>query len=219
MVSAEKPAAARRASPGAGLPPTTLVLPGDEPTAAALIAAAVEVMAVHGYHGTSVRDIAAAAGTSPAILYHHFTSKQVLLATMLDRGLDVLIAATEQALDLAGEDPADRLRAVVEAHVRVHLDSQRESLLGNSELRALDPSSLRVVVAKRDVQQRIFDRVIRDGVRREVFGTTYPEDTARFVTSACTAVAAWYRAGGPLSAEEIVRHHQEIALDAVRWRR
>jgi AcrR family transcriptional regulator len=215
MVSAER---ARR-TPGAGLPPTTLVLPGDEPTAAALIAAAVETMAVHGYHGTSVRDIAAAAGTSPAILYHHFTSKQVLLATMLDRGLDVLIAATEQALDLAGDDPADRLRAVVEAHVRVHLDSQRESLLGNSELRALDPASLRLVVAKRDVQRRIFDRVVADGCRRGVFGTEFPKDSARFVTSACTAVAGWYRAGGPLAPDEIVRHHQEIALDAVRYAR
>lgn len=213
MVNAEKP------RPGSALPSTTLTLPDDEPTAAALIAAAVEVMAVHGYHGTSVRDIAAAAGTSPAILYHHFGSKQVLLATLLDRGLDLLVAATEEALDLAGDDPADRLRAIVEAHVRIHLESQRESLLGNSELRALEAGSLRVVVAKRDVQQRIFDRVVRDGVRRGVFAAPHPEDAARFITAACTAVAAWYRPGGPQGADEVVRRHQEIALDAVRYRR
>ncbi|RYF44432.1 MAG: TetR/AcrR family transcriptional regulator, partial [Comamonadaceae bacterium] len=151
MVNAEKP------RPGSGLPSTTLTLPGDEPTAAALITAAVEVMATQGYHGTSVRDIAAAAGTSAAILYHHFGSKQELLAILLDRGLDMLVMATEQALDLAGDDPADRLRAIVDAHVRIHLEAQRESLLGNSELRSLDPGSLRVVVAKRDVQQRIFE--------------------------------------------------------------
>jgi AcrR family transcriptional regulator len=205
--------------PGSGLPATILALPEDEPTAAALIGAAVEVMAVHGYHGTSVRDIAAAAGTSPAILYHHFGSKQTLLATLLDRGLDVLIAVTEQALDLAGDDPADRLRAIVEAHMRMHMESQRESLLGNSELRALEPGWLRVVVAKRDVQQRIFDRVVRDGVRRGVFATPHAEDAARFVTAACTAVAAWYRPAGPLGPDEIVRRHQEIALDAVRFNR
>jgi AcrR family transcriptional regulator len=213
MVHAEKP------RPGSALRPTTLTLPDDEPTAAALIAAAVEVMSAHGYHGTSVRDIAAAAGTSPAILYHHFGSKQALLATLLDRGLDLLVAATEEALDLAGDDPADRLRAIVDAHVRVHLESQRESLLGNSELRALEAGSLRVVVAKRDVQQRIFDRVVRDGVRRGAFGTPHADDAARFITAACTAVAAWYRTGGPQGADEVVRRHQEIALDAVRHRR
>lgn len=213
MIDADK---ARR---GSGLPSTTLTLPEDEPTAAALVAASVHVMAVHGYDGTSVRDIAAAAGTSPGILYHHFGSKQRLLATLLDRGLDLLIAATEQALDLAGDVPADRLRAVVGAHVRIHLESQRESFLGNSELRALEPASRQLVVAKRDVQQRIFDRVVRDGVRRGEFKAPHAEDAARFITSACTAVAAWYRPGGPLSQDEIVRRHQEIALDAVRCQR
>ena len=203
---------------GTVAPPTTLTRPGDDPAAAALMAAAVEVMSVHGYHGSSVRDIAAAAGTSPALLYHHYTSKHDLLATMLDRGLDVLIAATEQALDLSGDDPPERLRAVVAAHVRVHLYSQRESLLGNSELRSLEPGARALVVAKRDVQQRIFERVVRDGVRRSAFATRAPAEAARFVTSACTAVAGWYRPGGPLAADDIVARYQDVALDAVAYR-
>lgn len=212
MVSAEKSPTSRRP------PSTTVVLPGDEPTAAALIAAAVEVMAVHGYHGTSVRDIAGAAGTSSAILYHHFSSKHDLLTTILDRGMDVLIAATEEALDAAGDDPADRLTAIVGAHVRVHLSSQRESLLGNSELRSLQPASRALIVAKRDVQQRIFDRVVRDGVRRGVFHTRFPEDAARMVTSACTAVAAWYQPDGSLGGEAIVERYCATALDTVGYR-
>jgi AcrR family transcriptional regulator len=203
---------------GAVAPSTTLTRPDDDPAAAALMAAAVDVMAVHGYHGSSVRDIAAAAGTSPALLYHHFTTKHDLLATMLDRGLDVLIAATELALDLAGDAPPDRLRAVVAAHVRVHLDSQRESLLGNSELRSLEPAARALVVAKRDVQQRIFERVVRDGVRRGAFATALPAEAARFITSACTAVAGWYRPGGPLGADDIVARYQLVALDVVAYR-
>lgn len=201
-----------------GVPATTLARADDEPTAAALLAAAVEVMAVHGYHGTSVRRIAAAAGTSPGILYHHFGSKQGLLATLLDRGMDVLVRATEDALDLAADTPEARLRAIVAAHVRVHLESQRESLLGNSELRALEPAARAVVVAKRDVQQRIFERVIRDGVRRGTFRTPFPVDAARVVTAACTSVAAWYRPGGTLTGDEIVERYQTVALDAVGYR-
>lgn len=212
MVSVEKAAAGRRPAP------TTAVLPGDEPTAAALIAAAVDVMAIHGYHGTSVRDIAAAAGTSPAILYHHFSSKQALLVTILDRGMDALIAATEDALDTAGHDPADRLTAIVGVHVRMHLSAQRESLLGNSELRSLEPGARALIVAKRDVQQRLFDRVVRDGVRRGVFHTRFPGDAARMITTACTAVAAWYRPDGPLRAQTIVDRYRAIALDTVGYR-
>ena len=204
--------------PGPDLPPTSLVSSHDEPTAARLLSAAVAVMSQRGYHGTSVREIAAAAGTSPGILYHHFGTKEGLLALMLDRGMDLLVSATEEALDLAGDDPADRLRAIVGAHVRMHIESQRESLIGNSELRALDAASLRVVVAKRDLQQRIFDRVVRGGVRQGAFATTAPEDAARFITTACTAVAGWYREGGPLSPPEVVRRYQVVALDAVRSR-
>jgi AcrR family transcriptional regulator len=215
MASAEPSRAVspRRARPARVLPPTTVVLPGDEPTAAALIAAAVAVMAVHGYHGTSVRDIAAAAGTSPAVLYHHFASKHGLLATILDRGVDVLVRATEEALYAAPDDPVARLEAIVGVHVRVHMESQRESLLGNSELRALDSGARALVVAKRDAQQRMFDRVVHDGVRRGVFHTPYPTDAARVITTACTAVAAWYRANGPLPAGEIIARYRRVALD------
>ncbi|KAA9160070.1 TetR/AcrR family transcriptional regulator [Amycolatopsis acidicola] len=208
-----------RAETTAPVRPSVLVHENDEPTAATLIAAAVEVMARNGYHGTSVRDIASAAGTSAAVLYHHFESKQRLLVTICDRGLDVLIHATEEAHDLAGPDPADRLRAIVGAHVAVHLDSQRESLIGNSEIRALEPAGRALIIAKRDVQQRIFDRVIRDGVRRKVFATRHPGDAARFVTSACTSVASWYHPDGPLSRDELIEHYQAIAGDAVGQRR
>lgn len=199
----------------AGPAPTVVVRPDDEPTAATLLAAAVEVMAAHGYHGASVRDIASAAGTSAAVLYHHFDSKQGLLVTICDRGLDVLVHATEEALDLAGPDPAERLGAIVAAHVRVHMESQRESLIGNSELRALEAPGRALIVAKRDAAQRLFDRVVRDGVRRGAFTTDHPDDAARFVTSAATSVATWYRPGGPLDADEIVRRYRAIALDAV----
>jgi AcrR family transcriptional regulator len=215
MVRAGGAAPSRRRGPA----PTVLVRPDDEPTAATLLAAGVEVMGAHGYHGASVRDIASAAGTSPAILYHHFDSKQGLLVTICDRGLDVLVRATEDALDLAGDDPADRLGAIVAAHVRVHMESQRESLIGNSELRALEAPGRALVVAKRDAQQRLFDRVVRDGARRGAFTTGHPDDAARFVTAACTSVAAWYRPGGALDADEIVARHRTIALDAVGCRR
>jgi AcrR family transcriptional regulator len=218
MVRAGSAASSTRRGPGRPAP-SVLVRPDDEPTAAALLAAAVEVMGRSGYHGASVRDIASAAGTSPAILYHHFDSKQGLLVTICDRGLDVLVRATEDALDLAGPDPAERLGAIVAAHVRVHMESQRESLIGNSELRALEPPGRALIVAKRDAQQRLFDRVVRDGVRRGAFATEHPDDAARFVTAAATSVATWYRPGGALDADEIVARHRAIALDAVGHRR
>ncbi|EME16507.1 TetR/AcrR family transcriptional regulator [Rhodococcus triatomae] len=195
--------------------PSSAVRESDDPAAAELITAAVTTMAAKGYHGTSVRDIAAAAGLAVGSLYNHFGSKHDLLALILDRGMDQLVTDTEAVLLNAGGDPADRLRAIVGVHVGRHTRSPRESLLGNSELRSLDPAARAVVVTKRDVQQRIFDRVVADGVVRGVFTTPTPADAARFVVTACTAVATWYRSDGPLTADEIISRYQDIALDAV----
>jgi AcrR family transcriptional regulator len=201
----------RRAAPA----PSTVVTDTDDPTAAAILGAAVAVIAEHGYHGTSVRDIAAQAGVSPGAIYHHFGSKQDVLVTILDRGIDRLVRRTEDALFAAGDDPADRLRAIVETHVLAHAHGRRESFIGNSELRSLDSVGRAVIVTKRDAQQRMFDRVVTDGVARGVFATPHPVEAARVIVSACTAVATWFRTDGPLSAEEVAARYQRVALDTV----
>jgi AcrR family transcriptional regulator len=191
----------------------------DDTTKAAILVAAVRVMARHGYHGTSVRDIAVEAGVSAGSLYHHFGSKHDLLFTILDRGVDLLVRRTEDALFESGDDPADRLRAIVRTHVLTHTESRRESFIGNSELRGLGAPARAVVVAKRDAQQRMFDRVVADGVRRGVFTTADPVEASRFIVTACTAVAAWYHPSGALSAQEIADHYARVALDTVGYRR
>ena len=205
-------APARRAGrPG----PSTVVTDDDDPTAASILAAAVAVLAEHGYHGTSVRDIAARAGVSPGAIYHHFGSKQGVLVMILDRGIDRLVRRTEDALLAAGDDPADRLCAIVETHVLAHAHGRRESFIGNSELRSLEPVGRALIVTKRDAQQRMFDRVVADGVTRGAFTTPHPVEAARVIVSACTAVATWFRADGPLPAEEVARRYQRVALDTV----
>ncbi|WP_254716361.1 TetR/AcrR family transcriptional regulator [Actinomadura sp. WMMB 499] len=188
---------------------------GDDPAAEAIIMAAVDVMARHGYHGTSVRDLAEAAGVSPGLIYHYFGSKHDLLLTILDRGMDRLVESTEEALFHAGDDPADRLCAIVGQHVLAHTRFRRESLLGNTELRSLTEQARRLIVSKRDTQQRMFDRVVRDGVVRGAFGTPHPKEAARMIVTACTAVATWFWESGPMSPDEVAAVYQRMALDTV----
>ncbi|MFW0794954.1 TetR/AcrR family transcriptional regulator [Gordonia sp. CPCC 205515] len=199
--------------------PSSAVYPTDDPAAADLITAAVQTMAAKGYHGTSVRDIAGSAGVAVGSLYNYFGSKHGLLALILNRGMDNLVENTEDALLQAGTDPVERLRAIVGVHVGRHTRSPLESLLGNSELRSLEPDARAVIVTKRDVQQRMFERVIADGVARGVFHTAHPRETALFVISACTAVATWFRPDGALPAAEVTARYQDVALDAVGYRR
>lgn len=197
---------------------TAAVRQGDDPTAQAILSAAVQMIAARGYHGTSVRDIAGFAGLSAGSIYNHFGSKHDLLVTILVRGGEALVESTEKALLDAPANPADRLDAIVRTHVGVHAENPLESYIGNSELRSLDAVALERVIASRDAQQRIFDRVVADGVKRGVFLTTNPTEASRFVVTACTAVAMWFRPTGPASEEQVIKRYQAVARDAVGYR-
>lgn len=197
---------------------TAAIRDGDDATARAILNAAVQTIAARGYHGTSVRDIATFAGISAGSIYNHFGSKHDVLVTILVRGGTALVEATERALLDAPDEPAARLDAIVRTHVGIHAENPLESYIGNSELRSLDAVALERVIANRDAQQRIFDRVVDQGVRRGVFGTENPVEASRFVVTACTAVAMWFRPGGPATEEHVIQRYQAVARDAVGYR-
>ena len=52
------------------------------------LASALRIFVEQGYHGTSVRQIAAGAGLSVPGLYHHFPSKQALLVGIMNASTD-----------------------------------------------------------------------------------------------------------------------------------
>lgn len=83
-------------------------------TAAALLLAARELFAAHGYDGTSVRAITARAGANLGAITYHFGSKQALhdavIGSVMEPARDGII---EAAAGLG--TPLDRLEAVVRA--------------------------------------------------------------------------------------------------------
>ncbi len=82
---------------------------------------AAGLFGARGYHGVSVRDIAAAADMTPGAIYSHFVSKTALLVAVYEEGIDRITASVDAAV--AREmDPRNRLRAACEAHLTMLLD-------------------------------------------------------------------------------------------------
>ncbi len=82
-----------------------------------ILTAAAGLLARNGYHGMSMRDLAAASGTQLANLYNYFASKEALLFALQSRAFESLIAASETAI-AAAPDPETRLYAFIHNHVR-----------------------------------------------------------------------------------------------------
>lgn len=79
----------------------------------------------HGYEGTSMAAIAAAAGVSKPVVYDCFASKDELFSAMLDREEERIIGETQQALETSGGvgDPEDTLIRGYQAFLRAVADS------------------------------------------------------------------------------------------------
>ncbi len=82
---------------------------------------AVDLFAVGGFAGTSMRDIAGAAKCSVANVYHHFRNKEalwlaVLAESIADLPATLLAAANGSPADTAA-GPLDRVDRLIRAHV------------------------------------------------------------------------------------------------------
>jgi len=85
--------------------------PADLTSAAAIRIAAMKLFAERGYAGVSVRQIAAAAGVSPALVIHHYGSKEELRAVLDER---VAVFVESMLAELAGVQEAGASAGIAE---------------------------------------------------------------------------------------------------------
>lgn len=171
-----------------------------------------------GYHGTSMRDIAKDAHITVASIYHHFGSKQDILQDIMVRTLRDAIAMTRGALLRAGGTPEAQLQELVRAWVLFHTTRQYEAVVGATEIRSLDDTGRRLVVALRDEQEALFDDVIERGVEEGAFEVEFPRDAVRAIVNMGQSVCTWWRPDGPLTPVELADRYADLALAMVQRR-
>lgn len=82
---------------------------------ARILTAAMELFAERGYEGTTIGEIAVRAGITAAVIYDHFPSKAALQIELLEGQTAELLRFAAAAVHEAACDPAQRMRAGVEA--------------------------------------------------------------------------------------------------------
>jgi AcrR family transcriptional regulator len=83
-------------------PPVGSRLPAPE-RRRQLLVVALEVFAAHGYHGTSMNEVAEAAGVTKPVLYQHFRSKRALFLELLeDVGVRLEAAIVKSTAEAVG---------------------------------------------------------------------------------------------------------------------
>ncbi|MCO7221480.1 TetR family transcriptional regulator [Klenkia sp. PcliD-1-E] len=178
-----------------------------DPALTAALAGFVEV----GYHGSTIRTIAARAGLSVSGLYHYYESKYDMLVALLDRTMADLDARV-RAARAEGADPVQRVALLVECLALFHSHRRATAFLGASEMRSLAPADYQRVAAIRRTQQRAVDEEVAAAVAIGQLSVADPRAGARAVVTLCTAIPQWFRPDGPLSPEDLAEQYVEYAL-------
>ena len=186
-------------------------------TRAAIVEGALACFDRHGIAGSTMEQIAAAAGVTKGAIYHHVRSKEELLQLAVDRALDALFAVTEHPAATAGR-AIDRLEHVVRASVGVlTAELPYVTLLlrvrGNSEV---ERSALQ--------RRREFDRFVTALVRAaehegDVRPDVDPAVTSRLLFGTVNSLTEWYRPGGELSAADLADAVVTVLFTGLRARR
>ncbi len=116
----------------------------------AILDAAAQMFARHGYSATKLEDIARACGASKSMLYHYFGSKEDLLLALLDEHLQSMIDAIEQIDTTLAPDV--RFARLVEMYTRKSAQVRTRHIVAMNDVRYLDRANQRRVG---DMQRRI----------------------------------------------------------------
>lgn len=178
-----------------------------------ILLASLDLFAHRGYHGTSIRDIAAAAGVQSATLYGHFPSKDAILAELNAGGHRAHLEALQAAVDAAGDDPVDQLRAIVRRNVLQHAGYRLLAVVCNNELHSLSPAAAAPVLALRAKSEQLLRSVVGRGIARGAFAPIHRNATLAALGSMGIRIANWFPSPDvDLDAEALAEVYADLAL-------
>lgn len=188
------------------------------PTASArravILEAATALFAERGYHAVGMRAIAEAVGIRTSSLYHHFASKQQLLAAIASDGNHAFVEAHAPILEGDGS-PEDRLARVLRELIVYYWEHRLEREVGLRDLRELagtEPAVYTLIGDDLRRFQRGIENAVAEGAASGVFEVEDAKLTARAIVGMCLSVNDWFRPGRSLTIEHVADHYSDLVL-------
>lgn len=177
---------------------------------------AAKVFHQRGYESTSMSDIAKAAGLTKAGLYHHIASKEQLLYTILDYGMDLTDEFVVRPLKRI-QDPMLRLQQMIDRHLRLILQERNhEVTVILHEAKSLRGPLQKKINARKKSYIHFVEGLVRDVLKQRGRQGVNPRLAAFALLGMINWCYQWYRPGGPLSIPELVNGMTDIFLNGIK---
>lgn len=186
-----------------------------------ILEAAAEMFARQGAATTTVRQIADSVGILSGSLYHHFASKDEMLAEILGRYLDDLSAHYGSVLD-RGLDPVSCLEELVISSLQATVRHPHAAEIYQNDiayLRSADAEVFARILDRGRFIQQTWINVITAGAEQGHFRDDISVRTFyRLIRDAVWLSVRWYRPSEDFPIEQLARDCTAIFLDGYRRR-
>jgi AcrR family transcriptional regulator len=167
-----------------------------------IIEAAARVFAQRGFHGATTQDIADVLGIRQASLYYYFPSKEGALELVCLQGVAGFFEVAKAIASGPGT-AADKLARLIKSHLSPLTDRSDFVRVFLNERQHLPAESRRRIGKWSRGLERVFEDVVREGVRRGEFRADLDTRLAVLgILGMVNAVANWYRS-------------EEVAIDRI----
>lgn len=166
-----------------------------------------------GFHETSMREIAEAAGMGKSTLYDYFKTKDEILVYFFEDQMNDLIEGA-QSIAVQNCSADERLRQIMEKYAEDFQANKSLFVRLSMESQRLGPESQKQIQKRRYAYQDLIRALIDEGIREGVFRKVNSLLAARLLVSAMAPVIFGSRPSG--SPEEMMKETLDIFLKGIK---
>jgi AcrR family transcriptional regulator len=181
-----------------------------------IFSVAARLFLKQGYHKTSMRQVAEAAGMGKSTLYDYFHNKEEILLYFVEQEMDV---SHQEAVQIASMNlPAEeKLRRILQS-LWTYLDANREmAVLTARESSKLGERATQRMASRREKYRKLLEGVIRQGIQEGTFRLVNPTLAASALHSMMTMpFYDWLRRRGNEDVTETADELVELFLGGIK---
>jgi len=179
-----------------------------------ILDAALTLFVKNSYHGTSIQDIAHAAGLTKGGLYHHLKSKEEILFLLHERfiseGLKRLQTIEKETLS-----PKEKLIKLLKAHLEIIHEYKDDITIFFKEWGSLSGENFKIVKKKRTEYEKIFIKVLEEGKQEGIFTVEDSRISLFYILGASNFMYQWYEPQGDLQLDDLARIYLGIVTNGI----
>ena len=167
----------------------------------AVVRAAAQAFNAHGYHNTSLDDVAAALGVTKPTVYYYVASKEQLLLECFRAGLQGIHDVLRET-ERSGHSGRERLNAVVRGYAAAIASEYGWCMVRAHEHDLGGAMGAEVKALKSGIDQGL-RRLLQTGIDDGSIAPCDTRITAFAIAGALNGIAHWYRENQPMNAPQV----------------